>query len=220
MTKQQPKKVWLFLLVIGIILTVCVVGNHLFNQRESKEFYESMTEQIEQIDSLTQENRSLKEQLSTENHSIAKVREKQKNIETEGSSEESMKQIVDTVHAFLEVYDGCSTENVDEKMKEIYPMMTQKAQNELRPYYTGDTNIKKIDSAIQINKSYVLVTSKTDVEVLTFAVTTKEFNEEYSYINPMIIQTKLILEDEIWKIESRIDAILDAHFLNEMFELK
>ncbi|WP_368739642.1 hypothetical protein [Enterococcus casseliflavus] len=220
MTKPQSKKVWLFLLVIGIILTVCLVGNHLFKQREDKESYESMTEQIEQIDTLTQENRLLKEQLSAENHSVAKAREEQKNIESERLSEESTKQLVDTVHAFLEVYDGCSTENVDEKMKEIYPIMTQKAQEELRPYFMEDANITKIDSSIQISKSYVFVPSKNEAEVLTFAVATKEFNEEYSYTNQIIIQTKLLLEDEIWKIDNRIDAILDAHFLNAMFELK
>ncbi|MFB8726138.1 hypothetical protein [Enterococcus casseliflavus] len=162
----------------------------------------------------------MKEQLSAENHSVAKAREEQKNIESERLSEESTKQLVDTVHAFLEVYDGCSTENVDEKMKEIYPIMTQKAQEELRPYFMEDANITKIDSSIQISKSYVFVPSKNEAEVLTFAVATKEFNEEYSYTNQIIIQTKLLLEDEIWKIDNRIDAILDAHFLNAMFELK
>lgn len=217
MTKQPPIKVYTCLLVMVIILTLYLVGSHLYNQREREELSGLTTEQTEQIETLTEENKLLKEHISAENHLIAETREGQENIKAERSSKEKKEQIIDTVHAFLAVYDNCSTENVDEKMEEIYPIMTQKAQEELRPYYMEDANIMKIDSSIQISKSYVLVPSKNEAEVLTFAFITKEFNEEYSYTNQIIIQTKLILEDEIWKIDSRIDAIVDNHFPKEIF---
>ncbi|MGX6962242.1 hypothetical protein [Vagococcus xieshaowenii] len=128
-----------------------------------------------------------------------------------------IEQVVDD---FMEVYDNTSTDDFKEKMKEVYPIMTEEAQIQVRPYYEGDRNMMSIEGSLENAKHFVRYRLGSDYAVVLTMMDKKvRYNGENTvYLEHTIVRHDLLLKDNKWLINSRIEKVFNDSDPMKMFE--
>ncbi|EOH52456.1 hypothetical protein UA3_02582 [Enterococcus faecium EnGen0263] len=206
--------------VSGLLVSVLAVGIFLglfyaTNTDEGKEDHEKYQQLLADYEELLNQNKQLENQI---NHKDEKTDESDSPVtNTPIKIDTEVKNIANVLENFMDMFDNLSTDNFEEKMPEIHPLMTENAQNNLWPYYKEDTNMQKIESHLEQSKNYILEQTEEKAEVISLAVLYKTFNGEQPYINRTIYQTHLKKEGDQWKIDSRKQYVVNDHFPKEMF---
>lgn len=131
-----------------------------------------------------------------------------------------MTDIEQVVDDFMEVYDNTSTDDFKEKMKEVYPIMTDEAQIQVRPYYEGDRNMISIEGSLENAKHFVRYRLGSDYAVVLTMMDKKvRYNGENTvYLEHTIVRHDLLLKDNKWLINSRIEKVFNDSDPMKMFE--
>lgn len=119
---------------------------------------------------------------------------------------ENEEAILQVVTDFMDIFDNVSTDDYQELMPTVHPIMTKNAQKNLTPFYSGDKNMDSIKTTLTDTRHYLFYEqSEKEARVMTLATKIQEFNDDKTrYEMRYMIEHRLVKEGDDWKIDLRV----------------
>ena len=188
-------------MVIGVVFILALlITNSLTATILSKNYQKEITKMsqtttsISGSDEIETDGNGTDETLNDE-----PTKEEKKTIETE--------EILKTSQSFLDHFYTNNSENVNEKLKEIQPIMTEKASKNLRPYYLEDESPIVVQQALNSSRLYTsLNDTEGKAEVVGLLVVQSKFDGSKAYSTPYVVKISLQKEDKTWRVSDLEEA--------------
>lgn len=119
---------------------------------------------------------------------------------------ENEDKILQVATDFMEIFDNVSTDDYEDLMPTIYPLMTKNAQKNLTPFYSSDKNMDRIETTLLETRHFIdYEQSEKEARVMTLATKVQLFNDDKTrYEMRYIIEHRLVKEEGDWKISLRV----------------
>lgn len=154
---------------------------------------------------------------SEENALIASLEEQKKLVEQAEAASVSRQEIIRVSEQFIRGFYSISSNETEKQLEELYPLMTETAQQSIAPFYLSPDDDRLITRALLGQETYLLDESSTDTATtLVLAKIDLRIDGNDQYLNNYIVKVHLQSSEDGWLVE-RIEEAIPTNEVPEVF---
>lgn len=148
---------------------------------------------------------------------IASLEEQKKLVEQAEAASVTRQEIIRVSEQFIRGFYSISSNETEKQLEELYPLMTETAQQSIAPFYLSPDDDRLITRALLGQETYLLDESSTDTATtLVLAKIDLRIDGNDQYLNNYIVKVHLQSSEDGWLVE-RIEEAIPTNEVPEVF---
>lgn len=148
---------------------------------------------------------------------VASLEEQKKLVEQAEAASVTRQEIIRVSEQFIRGFYSISSNETEKQLAELYPLMTETAQQSIAPFYLSPDDDRLITRALLGQETYLLEESSTDTATtLVLAKIDLRIDGNDQYLNNYIVKVHLQSSEDGWLVE-RIEEAIPTNEVPEVF---
>lgn len=148
---------------------------------------------------------------------VASLEEQKKLVEQAEAASVTRQEIIRVSEQFIRGFYSISSNETEKQLAELYPLMTETAQQSIAPFYLSPDDDRLITRALLGQETYLLDESSTDTATtLVLAKIDLRIDGNDQYLNNYIVKVHLQSSEDGWLVE-RIEEAIPTNEVPEVF---
>ena len=148
---------------------------------------------------------------------VASLEEQKKLVEQAEAASVTRQEIIRVSEQFIRGFYSISSNETEKQLAELYPLMTETAQQSIAPFYLSPDDDRLITRALLGQETYLLDESSTDTATtLVLAKIDLRIDGNDQYLNNYIVKVHLQSSEDGWLVE-RIEESIPTNEVPEVF---
>lgn len=138
-------------------------------------------------------------------------------VEQAEAASVTRQEIIRVSEQFIRGFYSISSNETEKQLAELYPLMTETAQQSIAPFYLSPDDDRLITRALLGQETYLLDESSTDTATtLVLAKIDLRIDGNDQYLNNYIVKVHLQSSEDGWLVE-RIEEAIPTNEVPEVF---